>query len=130
MRTPVSVLSILFCILIGVSAAAAQAPHAAPPSAIDQALEQHAAALDDDRAVVQRVLERPDVRALAAKVGVDVRRAQSAVATLQGEQLAQLAGQARQAEQALAGGQGGSITLSYTLIIIGLLVLILLVLIL
>lgn len=130
MRMPVSVLSVLFCILIGVPRASAQTPHAAPPSAIDQALEQHAATVDADRAVVQRVLERPDVRALAAEVGVDVRRAQSAIATLEGDQLAQLAAQARQAEQALAGGQGGSITLSYTLIIIGLLVLILLVLIL
>lgn len=130
MRTLVSVLPVLFCILIGVPAASAQTPHAAPPAAIDRALAEHAADVDADRAVVRRVLERPDVRALAADVGVDVRRAESAIATLEGEPLAQLAAQARLAEQALAGGQGGSITLSYTLIIIGLLVLILLVLIL
>jgi hypothetical protein len=129
MRTFVSVLPVLFCILIG-APASAQTPHAAPPAAIDQALEQHAAAADDDRAAVLRILERPDVRALAAEMGVDVRRAQSAIATLDGEPLAELASRARQAEQALAGGQGGSITLSYTIIIIGLLVLILLILIL
>jgi hypothetical protein len=76
------------------------------------------------------VLERPDVRALAAEVGVDVRRAQSAIATLDADRLAPLAAQARQAEQALAGGQSGSVTISYTLIIIGLLVLILLILVL
>lgn len=130
MRRLVPVLPVLFCIVIGVPDASAQAPHAAPPAAIDQALEELAATPDADRAAVLRVLERPDVRALASDVGVDVRRAASAIATLEGEPLAQLAAQARLAEQTLAGGQGGSVTLSYTLIIIGLLVLILLVLIL
>lgn len=135
MRTPVYVLSVLFCILIGAPRTAdaqnaAAARHVAPAAVLDEALQEHDAATDADRAVVLRVLARPDVRTLAAEVGVDIRRAESAIATLDGDQLAQLASRARQAEQALAGGQGGSVTLSYTLIIIGLLVLILLVLIL
>lgn len=131
MRTFVSALVILFCILTLAPRAAAQPSHSAPQAALDQALQQHVATIEADRAVVLRLLERPDVRALAAEAGLDVRRAQSAVATLDGDRLAELASQARHAEQALAGGQGGgSVTLSYTLIIIGLLVLILLVLIL
>jgi len=129
MRTSVSGLVVLLCVLMAAPRVAAQAPagsHAAPSAAIEQALRQHLAASDADRAVVQRLLERPDVRALAAEVGLDVRRAQSAVATLDGEQLSQLAAEARQAEQALAGGQS-RVTISTTLIIIALLVVILLI---
>jgi hypothetical protein len=132
MRRSVSVLCVLLCILVAVppGASAQQAgaiQHAAPPEALDQALDDHLSTVDADRAVVQRLLERPDVRALAADIGLDVRRAQSAVATLAGDQLTELAARARQAEQQLAGGQ--SVTISYTLIIIGLLILILLILI-
>ncbi|MGH9346258.1 MAG: PA2779 family protein [Vicinamibacterales bacterium] len=130
MRTSVSGPVVLLCILLAIPPAAAQQPpagsHAAPAAAIDQALQQHLGAIDADRAVVQRLLERPDVRALAAEIGLDVRRAQTAVAALDAGQLADLAAQARQAEQALAGGQG-SVRISTTLIIIALLVLILLI---
>jgi hypothetical protein len=129
MRTSVSALVVLLCILMAAPNAAAQEPagsHAAPPAAIDQALEQHVAAVDGDRAVVQRLLTRPDVQAIAAEIGLDVRRAQTAVATLDGAQLADLAARARQAERELAGGQG-SVRISTTLIIIALLVLILLI---
>jgi pyruvate/2-oxoglutarate dehydrogenase complex dihydrolipoamide acyltransferase (E2) component len=126
MRTFVAVFVGLTCILTLTPPAAAQSTHAAPPSAIDQALQQHVDSADADRALVQRVLEQPVVRALAAELGLDVRRAQSAIATLQGEQLTRLAAQAHLVEQALAGGQS-RITISTTLIIIALLVLILLI---
>ena len=128
MRTFVSALVLLFCITLA-PRADAQSSHAAPPSAMDEALRQHVDSTDGDRALVLRVLEQPGVQRLAAELGVDVRRAQSAVATLQGEPLTRLAAQAERVDQALAGGQG-SVTISYTLIIIGLLLLILLVLIL
>jgi hypothetical protein len=127
MRTFVSGSVVLFCILTLVPCADAQSPHAASSAAIDEALQDHVDSTDADRALVLRVLEQPAVRALAAELGVDVRRAQSAIATLEGEPLGRLAAQAQQVDQALAGGQG-SVTISYTLIIIGLLVLILLVL--
>jgi Tfp pilus assembly protein PilN len=125
MRTSVTGLVVLLCILMAVPRVAAQS-HAAPATAIDQALQQHVTAVDGDRAVVQRLLARPDVQALAAEMGLDLRRAQTAVATLDGDQLSRLASQARQAEQELAGGQG-SIRISTTLIIIALLVIILLI---
>jgi hypothetical protein len=127
MRTFVSALVVLFCILTVVPRADAQSSHAATSSAIDEALQQHVDSTDTDRALILRVLEEPAVRALAAELGVDIRRAQSAVTTLEGEPLTRLAAQAQQVDHALAGGQG-SVTISYTLIIIGLLVLILLVL--
>lgn len=129
MRTFVSALVVLFCIVTLAPRADAQSSHAAPPSAMDEALQQHVDSTDADRALVLRVLEQPAVQKLAAELGVDVRRARSAVATLDGEPLTRLAAQAERVDQALAGGQG-SVTISYTLIIIGLLVLILLVLVL
>ena len=129
MRTFVSGLVALFCILTLTPRADAQSTHAATLSAIDQALQQHVDSDDADRALVLRVLEQPAVRALAADLGVDVIRARSAVATLDGEALDRLAAQASQVDQALAGGQG-SVTISYTLIIVGLLILILLILVL
>ena len=127
MRTFVSGLVILLCSVMAVPRVAAQQPqsHAAPSAAIDQALQQHVTAVDADRAVVQRLLARPDVQSLAKEIGLDVRRAQSAVATLDATQLSELASHARQAEQGLAGGQ--SVRISTTLIIIALLVLILLI---
>jgi hypothetical protein len=66
------------------------------------------------------------VQAIAGDIGVDLRRATDAVATLAGADLANLAAQARQAEEGLAGGQS-RITISTTLIIIALLVLILII---
>ena len=60
------------------------------------------------------------------KYGVDIRRADSAVATMNGSELASVAAQARQADEALAGG-ASTVTISTTTIIIGLLVLILLI---
>jgi hypothetical protein len=110
------------------SFAHAQGAHAAPPSALDAVLQQHVSATQADRDVVLRLLERPDVRALAGDFGLDLRRAASAVSTLDGDVLRDLASRARAAENALAGGQG-SVTISTTMIIIGLLVLILIILI-
>ena len=129
MRTFVSALVVLFCILTLAPTAGAQSMHAAPVSGMGEALQQHVDSTDADRALVLRVLEQPAVRTLAAELGVDVVRARSAVTTLEGEQLVRLAAQAQHVDRALSGGQG-AVTISYTLIIIGLLVLILLVLIL
>jgi hypothetical protein len=129
MRTFVSALVALFCILTLAPRAHAQSAHAAQPSAIDEALQQHVDSADADRALVRQVLEQPAVRALAGELGVDIRRAQAAVATLEPAQLAELAARANAVDNALAGGQG-SITVSTTLLIIGLLVLIILILVL
>lgn len=125
MRTSVSILAILLTVLTAVPRVHAQS-HAATSSAIDAALQQHVSSTAADRADVLRVLEHSAVQEVAGQVGVDLRRAASAVATLDGQELATLAAQARQAEQALAGGQS-RVVISTTMIIIGLLVLILLI---
>ena len=103
----------------------AQASHTASQSAIDAALQEQVSSAAADRADVQRVLANPEVKAVADAAGIDLRRASTAVASLDGEQLSQIAAQARQVDQALAGGQS-KIVISTTVIIIALLVLILL----
>ena len=72
------------------------------------------------------MLGNPEVKAVAEKAGLDLRRATTAVASLDGQELTQLAAHARQVDQALAGGQS-RVIISTTLIIIVLLVLILLI---
>jgi hypothetical protein len=126
MRTSVSVLAILLTVLTAVPRVYAQESHAASQSAIDQALEQHVSSVAADRADVLRVLEHPAVKDVASRAGIDLRRAASAVASVDGQDLGALAAQARQADQALSGGQS-KVTISTTVIIIGLLVLILLI---
>jgi len=91
---------------------------------LDAAVSQHVQAADQDRETVRLFLQRGDVRAIAGRYGVDIRRAESAVTALDATELASVAAQARQADQALAGG-ASTVTISTTTIIIALLVLIL-----
>ena len=126
MRTSTSVLVILLSIVIAMPRVQAQAAHTASQSAIDAALQQHVSSAAADRADLLRVLANPEVKAVADKAGLDLRKATTAVASLEGQQLSQLAAQARQVDQALAGGQS-RIVISTTVIIIALLVLILLI---
>jgi hypothetical protein len=126
MRTLATIVAVLVTVLAVGSPAAAQSSHAAPQSAIDAALQQHAASEAVDRETVLRLLERAEVQAIAGDIGLDLRRATDAVGTLDASELAGLAAQARQAEAGLAGGQS-RITISTTLIIIALLVLILII---
>ena len=126
MRTSTSVLVVLLSLVIAVPRVQAQTPHAATQSAIDAALQQHVATAAAERADLLRVLSNPEVKAVADKAGLDLRRATTAVASLEGQDLAQLAAQARQVDQALAGGQS-RVVISTTMIIIALLVLILII---
>ena len=126
MRTLTSALVILLGMVIAVPRVQAQVSHTASQSAIDAALQQHVSTVAADRADLLRVLGNPEVKAVAGKAGLDLRRATTAVASLEGQQLTELAAQARQVDQALAGGQS-KIVISTTVIIIVLLVLILLI---
>ena len=66
------------------------------------------------------------MRDVAARAGLSLERAETAVAALQGDDLHQIASQARQVQSDLAGG-ASTITISTTTIIIILLVVILIV---
>jgi hypothetical protein len=100
--------------------------HIAGQSVLDAAVQEHARTTDQDRETVRLFLQRADIRAVAGQYGIDLRRAESAVAAMDASDIANIAAQARTTERALAGGQG-SVTISTTAIIIGLLVLILLI---
>jgi hypothetical protein len=123
MRMLASIVVLMVSLVTVIPPAHAQTSHAAPQAALDAAVQDHAATAAADRETVLRLLERPEVRAVAGDLGLDLRRAQSAVLTLDAQQLTELAAQARQAEQGLAGGQS-TVTISTTVIIIALLILI------
>lgn len=126
MRTSVSIVAVLLMVLTAMPRIQAQSSHAAPQSAIDAALQQHASTQAAERESVLRVLAHPEVKAVAERTGIDLRRVTSAVATLDGSELARVAVQAQQVDEALAGGQS-RVVISTTLIIIALLVLILII---
>jgi len=100
--------------------------HAASQAALDAALQQHSAAAAAEREAVLRVLDHAQVKEVAGKIGVDLRQAKSAVATMDAQQLAQVSLQARAVDQALAGG-ASTVVISTTTIIIALLVVILII---
>ncbi len=126
MRSICSGLAGLLCVLVAVPNSYAQSQHVASQAALDAAVQQQVSAVDRDREAVRLFLQRDDVRSVAGKAGLDVGRAESSVALMSPSELASLAEQARQADQALAGG-ASTVTISTTTIIIGLLVLILLI---
>ena len=126
MRSINAGVAIVLCALVAVPSSYAQSQHVASQEALDAAVEQKVTAVDRDRETVRVFLQREDVRTVAGKAGLDIGRAERAVAAMAPSELASVAGQARRAEQTLAGGQS-SVTLSTTTIIILLLVLILLI---
>jgi hypothetical protein len=126
MRVVRNMVAVFLSLWLGLPVGArAQQPSAVDRAALDRAVAAHADRADADRLAIRRVLERAQVRQIAARAGIDMKRAESAVATLDGAELHDIAEQARAVDNSLAGG--GSITLSTTTIIIGLLVLILLI---
>ena len=104
----------------------AQQPSVVDQSTLDGAVAVHAQRADEQRQVITRVLDRQEVREVAARIGVDLGLAQAAVGTLSGAELQRLADQARAVDSSLAGGQ--SITITTTTIILILLLVILIIL--
>ena len=70
----------------------------------------------DNREAIRRVLERQEVREMAGRFGLDLKRAENAVPTLSGAELAEVAARAELVERELAGGD--SIVLTTTTIIV------------
>jgi hypothetical protein len=130
MRTVRNVLAVFLSVSLALPVGArAQHPSVVDQAMLDRVLATRVMHADADRLAIRALLEREQVREIAAGAGIDITRASAAVATLDGAELQQLAGQARAVDEALAGGQG-TVTLKTTTIIIGLLVLILLILVL
>ena len=102
----------LSCLLVGAFALASPLAHSADrtftvatEADLDNALTKALAQEDAARGTITSLLQRDEVRSLAAGYGLDVRRAEGAVSTLQGEELQRLSLMAAQADMQLAGGE-------------------------
>lgn len=100
--------------------------HVIDKSALDRAVQQRVNQEQADRQAIVAFLHRSEVRDVAAKAGLSLVKAEAAVSTLKGNDLSQVASQARQVQDQLAGG-ASTIVISTTTIIIVLLIVILIV---
>src|SRR5688500_1719108 len=118
-------LAVCLAVLFMAPAASAQS-NVIGKSALDKAVQERVASDQADRDAIQSLLRRAEVRAVADKAGISLDKAVAAVSTLQGDDLRQLAQQAQQVDNQLAGG-ASTIVISTTTIIIILLLIILIV---
>ena|SRR5688572_18043821 len=126
-RIRTSLLAMLFALAISaISLPLSAQRHVADQATLDQVVASHVRQKADDREAIRRVLEIQQVREVAEGAGLDLKRAETAVAALDDAEVGLIAAQARAVNDALAGGQS-TVTISTTVIIIGLLVLILLI---
>jgi CHASE3 domain sensor protein len=105
---------------------AGDAPSVVTPAELNAALAARTAGDDAARADLRSLLARDEVRTLAARYGLDLRRAEAAVAGLEGDELHRLAQQAAQAEAALAGGDQVVISLSVVTLLLIIIIILLL----
>jgi cell division protein FtsL len=119
------VLAMCLALLIMAPAVRAQ-DHVIGRAALDKAVQQRVNQEQADREAVLSLLQRQDVREIAAKAGLSVEKAQTAVTMLHGKDLQEAAQQARQVQDNLAGG-ASTVVISTTTIIIVLLIIILIV---
>jgi hypothetical protein len=111
--------------LLGRSGFAAEtAPSVVDETDLQAAVAGRVSADDAARERIQSLLQREDVREMARGYGLDARRAEAAVATLDGADLQSVADQASVAEMALAGGEVVQISLVALLLIIIIVILI------
>ena len=117
------ILGTALAVLMCAPAAWAQQTHVIDKSALAQAVQQRVGQDQADREAIRTFLQNPQVKSVADKAGLSVERAAAAVSALQGDQLREVAGQARAVNQDLAGG--ATVVITTTTIIIILLIVIL-----
>lgn len=118
-------LAMLLTVLLIAPAAQAQS-HVIGKAALEKAVQQRVNQEQADRDAIRSLLQRDDVRDLAARAGLSLEKASAGVGMLQGDDLRDVAAQARQVQNDLAGG-ASTIVISTTTIIIVLLVILLIV---
>lgn len=116
-------IAILLAVLLMAPAVSAQS-HVIGKAALEQAVQDRVGLEQADRDAIISLLRRADVREVAASAGLSLEKAEAAVSTLQGEDLQQLASNARQVQNDLAGG-ASTIVISTTTVILVLLIVIL-----
>ncbi len=127
MTTARTSLALVLAFLTACGSAFADQQHIVTPQQLTAAMTEKVAAENADRAAIRDALARPQVRDVAASMGVDITRLSGAVDTLSGVDLAQAASTARQVNDELVGGVT-TVALTATTIIIILLVVIIIVL--
>jgi hypothetical protein len=100
--------------------------HIVDSSAMRQALADKVSQDNANRALLVQVIHRNDVQTLAARMGLNLERAESAVATLGSAELNDLAQQAQTADPSLAGGSEVAIITITTLLLVVILLVVLL----
>ncbi len=100
--------------------------HIVDSSAMRQALADKVSQDSANRALLVQVLHRDDVKTLAARMGLNLERAESAVATLGSAELNDLAQQAQATDSSLAGGSTTVIITTTTLLLLLILLIVLL----
>ena len=118
MRIRTTAVTLVVCSLLWCSSAMAQQRHIADPALMRQAIATQALTDQQNRDAVIGVLQHSQVRDLAARLGLNVTRAEAAVSTLGSAELASLAEQARMAEAQLAGGSQTIVIGTTTLLLI------------
>jgi hypothetical protein len=113
---------ISLCLAFAAGPAHAQLPQILPPGAIEEALADRTADVAAQRQAIRAALQQPDVQRVAEHLGLDVARAERAIATLGGVELERIAAQAQLVNEAVAGGQ--TVRLNLLWIVIGLLIVI------
>jgi len=78
------------------------------------------------RELVREVLDRAETRSMASRMGLDIEQAQSAVATLGGQELERLAQQAGAVQSAALAGGANTIVISVSTLLRLLIIVILL----
>jgi hypothetical protein len=116
----------LILLMMASSSAFAGQQHLVSPSQLAAAVADRVAQQDADRSAIHAALAQPEVRKMATSMGIDLARANAAVDTVAGAELARAASAARQVNQQLVGG-ASTIVISTTTIIIILLVIIILI---
>lgn len=127
MRIVRRLLAVTLALLLVAPAAQAQ-NHVMGKAALARAVADRVSQDQADRDAILSLLQRSEVKTIAAKAGLSVERAATGVSMLQGDDLRDLASQARQIQNDLAGG-ASNIVISTTTVIIVLLIIILIVLI-
>lgn len=127
MRIPNKLVTLFLLPVFLISSPAFGQSRVVDAAAMNQALADKAASERSQRDLVRRVLDRSDARELAARMGLSVDRAGSAVETLSSAELATLAQHASAVEaNALAGG-ASTVVISVTTLLLLLIIVILLV---
>ena len=117
-------LALILAALLAAPAAQAQT-HVVARSALAQAVQERVVQDQADRDAIRSLLARTEVRQIAQQAGLSLAKVDAAVSTLQGQDLRDLATQARQVDNDLVAG--ANVVISTTTIIIILLVVILII---